>query len=181
MILPIVPFVPLPPEGAPAYDLFMATFLIALIITVPFAIYELRKMRRKRAVISNWIPCKAKVLKLEFVNGDNDPEQWRMRIRYQYEHGGKTYIGRIATFADLEEHPDWHLTDGDTTSYLPAEYERLRHAQKNDDEFQIWINPDSPDQSVITNAQSKGQEIFGYIMILLGLGAILYIFNFAQW
>ena len=177
-MIAVVPAI-MPEYGTPAFDLVRAMYIIIFIIAIIGSIHELTKLRKKRELIQNWIKWQATVLLLEFIDGEG--VNMRMRIRYQYAYQGKTYIGRTATFADLEDKPGWFLVDTDTTSYLPKEYDRMRTAQKNEEPFDIWINPDCPSQSIITNVKLKGSEVAVIIMSVIAAAVMYWLIQFEGW
>lgn len=170
----VYPFTP----GTPAYDMMKVTYLVTLVIIVPFGINAIRKLRLNREKTKNWITWRAKVLELEFL--DIEPTS-KMQVCYTYEYKDKQYKNHIATLADLEEHPDWHLTDGYSTTYIPDVYDCMRQAKKCDGFIEIWLNPDNPKESVITNTQFKGAEWFAMMLLCMDAGLIYFLLIYDPW
>lgn len=156
----------LDPHSIEFLRLFIAPIGILAALMVMREIFRLRKKRQK---ISSWVQCSAKVIELGYEETKLDGVTL-MPVQYKYTFEGEEYIGTKCSIADDME------SEG-PASYFPDIYNELKDAKQRNRAIKIWVNPANPSQSLITNQQGKGTEVFLWVLVAISVYLIYFLFS----
>jgi len=152
---------------------------VLVVIAVPVAIWGLTrniyKIRHRRAEIKKWVKNSAQVQNLETVI-DSEGNTGGLKLKYKHLYEGQEFYGNRVCIADGID-----TVESGLASYYPDIYDELRAAQKNESCITIWVNPDDPSQSMVSNRQSRGFEYFLWAAVFLMLYILYFMFSHDSW
>jgi len=133
------------------------------LITVA-SIYVIIFLRVMRQSIKKWKKIKGNIKSLDLIPA----EEWHpgnIRINYSYEYEESSYSSNIVGIA--------HMLPFHLQYYKDDElYESLEREMDQGGKIDIWVNPETPSQSIITDQPWYGQDIvaiFGSISLWLSV------------
>ena len=121
----------------------------------------------------SWEPVTATLVSHELkVNRSDDSDTYRAQARYHYDYFGQRYTSDRVGFS---------VGSDNIGSYHEDMNDRLRQVMAAGGQFEIWVNPDNPAESVIDRGLRVGLLFFHLIFLLIfggiGLGGIYYMFR----
>lgn len=144
--------------------LFAAVGIGFLIFSVIPTLYEGWQMR-------SWIPVDATVLqaRLNSHRSDNSTT-YNVTTQYRYSWQGQNYAGnRVGISSGSDNVGNWHQ----------QQYQRLRSAQDNNSTLTIWLNPASPEETVVDRNIRWGLLAFKSIFVAIfgGVGITIIVLS----
>lgn len=121
--------------------------------------------------MQSWEPVPAQVLAANLVSSrsdNNSSTTWRATARYRYSYGGNDYEGdRVAILGGGDNIGDFQQALGN----------RLQQARDRGEPITVYVNPEAPQQAVVSRDLRGGQlallTVFGLVFAAVGIGLIL--------
>jgi len=144
--------------------IFAAIGIGVFILSVIPTLYEGWQMR-------SWQPVEAFVLQANLDSHRSDKSTtYSVSTQYRYSWKGQTYTGsRVGISSGSDNVGHWHQ----------QQYQRLRRARDNDTSLSIWVNPESPGNTVVDRNVRWGLLAFKSIFVAIfgGVGITIIVLS----
>ena len=121
-----------------------------------FLIWKVVDTSHKINQMKNWDSLEATVLNVRLDKHqdpfEEDPDTYRVIISYQYKSNGQTYQGDRIGFGYFHSNMDRHFQI----------VEKLKYAKR----IRVWVNPDEPSESAITQGWNETAVFFLFFTIM---------------